>query len=153
MNIVEIYTDGACSGNGRKNPVGGWGYVVFINGVEKFRDSENNIQNTTNNRMELQAILKALEFIEGNRRLLEGVDMFEIISDSSYCIDTITNWMYSWHSRGWMKSNGARPENLDLIQQIYIKMQFEKKVTFVKVKGHSGVLGNMIADQLATGKK
>ena len=141
--MYHIYTDGACSGNGKEVNHGGYGVVVVENDriVTKFGKPSNN---TTNNREELKAILAALFWI--------GEKDATIYSDSAYSLNTITTWMYSWANKGWIKSDKKVPENLDIIKVVYDIMDngFKTNVNFVKVKGHSGELFNEIADAIAS---
>ena len=138
-----IYTDGSAHPN--PGP-GGFGVVVC--------DDDNNIihlyskqtNNTTNNREEIKAILWSL--------LTYGKSNEEVIvySDSNYCVQTFTNWMFGWARNGWIKSDKKIPENLDLIQAYYNALNEGYKINLKKVKGHAGNKYNELADGLATGK-
>ena len=138
MKKVEIYTDGACRGNPGK---GGWGAVLVYNGREK--ELSGGERETTNNRMELTAAIKAL------RQLREPCEV-TLTSDSKYLIDAITKgWVKSWKSKGWKKSDGSKALNVDLWEELLPLLETHK-VTFVWVKGHDGHPYNESCDKLAT---
>lgn len=144
--ILRFYTDGACSGNGKEDACGGWGVVaclprkqIKISGGEKA---------TTNNRMELTAVLKALLWY--TKQDLE-VDKIEIYSDSSYVVNAVNqNWLNFWKKNGFINSKGEEVKNKDLwLKFDDILNNLEVYVEFIKVKGHSGVALNVVADKLA----
>ena len=138
MKKVDIYTDGACRGNPGK---GGWGAVLVYNGREK--ELSGGERETTNNRMELTAAIKAL------RQLREPCEV-TLTSDSKYLIDAITKgWVKSWKSKGWKKSDGSKALNVDLWEELLPLLETHK-VTFVWVKGHDGHPYNERCDKLAT---
>lgn len=141
---MTIYVDGACSGNGSEHSSGGFGVVVIENGkvINCYSHFENN---TTNNRQELKAILWTL------LQYGKMSPAVKVYSDSNYSIQTYNSWMYSWAKNGWIKSDKKIPENLDLIQTYYDFVQKGYNLVLEKVSGHSGVLGNELADKLATG--
>ena len=130
---VEIYTDGACSGN--PGP-GGWGALLRYNGHEKELSGAEN--NTTNNRMELTAAIKALEAVTVSCE----VDLY---TDSTYVKQGITEWIKGWKAKGWP----ARIKNQDLWRQLDTLVQ-NHTVRFHWVKGHSGHPENERVDTLAT---
>ncbi len=137
MKTVEIYTDGACSFN--PGP-GGWGAVLIYNGKEKqlsgFED------NTTNNRMELMAVIKALD------ELKEPCNVM-LYSDSAYVVNAFQqNWIEDWQMRNWRTAGKKDVKNIDLWQKLieYTKIH---NITFNKVKGHSTDKYNNICDSLA----
>ena len=134
---IRIYTDGACRGN--PGP-GGWGAVLMHGGkVKKLHGGE---QKTTNNRMELTAVIKALECIKGNKWPLE------ITSDSKYVLQGITEWIEGWKRKGWRSASKKPVMNVDLWQRLDQLVQpFD--ITWHWVKGHSGHPENEMADQLA----
>ena len=142
--MLEIYTDGSA---GPTNPgPGGFGVVVVSDGEIITYHSER-CEQTTNNREEIKGILWALE----NYGKLQTPIIY---SDSNYCVQTFNDWMYSWERKGWKKSNNKTPENLDLIQKVYNLTVYENyMMNLVKVKGHSGLLYNELADKLAKGEK
>lgn len=141
-----IYTDGSC----RSNPGGPGGFAVII-----LDDNENLITThteycpkTTNNREELKAILWA--FLKyGTQSFHSSIPI--VYSDSAYCINTFTNWIFSWANNNWLKSDNKVPENLDLIQPFYKHWQNGYRIKFEKVKGHSNNKWNNLADKLAGG--
>ena len=142
-NEVIFYTDGGCSGN--PGP-GGFGVVEFDNDKILYTYSEY-CDNTTNNREELKAILHALKIAEGgaNRR------PYIIYSDSAYCVNICNDWIWTWAAKGWVRSKGKKIENLDLIQEIYNIINFaDFEYEIKKCKGHQGMIGNELADALAT---
>ena len=132
MKSVEIYTDGACSGNPGK---GGWAAVLFY-GDNKLEIRGGELL-TTNNRMELKAA------IEGLGRLKEDCCV-KLYSDSAYLVNAFNlDWISGWNKRGWNKV-----KNIDLWQDI-IALTQKHRVTFVKVKGHSDNIYNNRCDELA----
>ena len=142
-----IYTDGACSGNGSANAVGGFGVIVLDDNENLITTYHEQVQNTTNNRMELSAILWAM-IKYGKERPAPTV-----YSDSAYCVNTLTSWMYGWAKRGWVKSDNREPENLDLIQAFYKLVEQGYVIDLRKCHGHSGDYWNEQADKLAVAAK
>ena len=113
-------------------------------------DFKNNIENTTNNRMELEAIINVCELI--SREIVPSNCV--IYSDSAYCVNLINTWMWSWAKNGWRNSKNEEIANKDLVIKLY---NFFSGFggTFVKVEkicGHNNIIGNEIADRLATGR-
>ncbi|MDC1529623.1 ribonuclease HI [Gammaproteobacteria bacterium] len=134
---IRIYTDGACRGN--PGP-GGWG-AVLMHG-DKIKKLYGGEPETTNNRMELTAVIKALECIKSNKWPLE------ITSDSKYVLQGITEWIEGWKRKGWRNASKKPVMNVDLWQRLDELVQpFE--ITWHWVKGHSGHPENEMADQLA----
>jgi ribonuclease HI len=137
-NILTIYTDGACSGN--PGP-GGWGVLL------KYGDSEKTLKggdpNTTNNRMEMTAAIKAIEAIN---ETYNG----EIIlwTDSTYVMKGITEWIHGWKKKNWIKSDKKPVINTDL-WKVLDNLNSQKNIQWNWVKGHAGVEGNERADELA----
>lgn len=137
MKKVEIFTDGACSGN--PGP-GGWGAILRYNGVEK--ELSGGERQTTNNRMELCAVLNALSVLK------EPCDVV-LTSDSKYVIDSVSKgWVYSWQKKGWKKSDGKPALNVDLWERLLPLLETHN-VTFVWIKGHAGHPENERCDALA----
>ena len=133
-----IYTDGACSGN--PGP-GGWGVLMQFGNKEKtLKGGE---ENTTNNRMELMAAIKALEAIKP-----EFKGKITLWTDSTYVLKGITEWIHGWKKRGWKKSDKKPVINKDLWQRLDV-LNAEKNINWKWVKGHAGVEGNERADELA----
>lgn len=137
MKTVEIYTDGACSFN--PGP-GGWGVVMLYKKAEKrFSGFE---PNTTNNRMELQAV------IEGLSRLKERCKVL-LYSDSAYVINAFSQgWIESWSGKNWKTSTKKEVKNLDLWQELFA-LSKKHDVTWIKVKGHADNRYNNICDEMA----
>lgn len=143
---IRIYTDGACS----ENPgPGGWAMVVNTeNACDQFSGGE---ASTTNNRMELTGMVKALRYIatQGNSR-----DIYEVYCDSAYVVNSINNkWLERWKLNGWKTKQGEDIKNRDLWEQIgecfkRIRKQ-EQQVVLIKIKGHAGNTFNELVDKLA----
>lgn len=138
MKHVEIFTDGACSGN--PGP-GGWGAVLRYQGVEKELSSGE--KETTNNRMELTAIIEALS-------ILKEPCSVTLTTDSKYAADGITKgWARSWQKNGWRKADKKPALNSDLWERL-LQLLDTHKVEIVWVKGHAGHPENERCDKLAT---
>ena len=137
------YTDGSCQGN--PGP-GGFGVVVLDDNENLITTYSEQYEYTTNNRMELSAILWA--FLKYGTQL-SNCSIPIIYSDSAYCINTFSSWMFSWANNNWLKSDNKIPENLDLIQPFYKYWQNGYRIKFQKVKGHSNNKWNELADKLA----
>lgn len=136
MNQVEIYTDGACRGN--PGP-GGWGAVLMYG--EKRKEIFGGEANTTNNRMELMAAIRALSALNRDCELT-------LYTDSQYVRKGITEWIINWKKRGWKTAAKKPVKNADLWQQLDEQVS-RHKVNWVWVKGHAGNEGNELADDLA----
>jgi len=132
---VIAYTDGACSGN--PGP-GGWG-VVLISGSHR-KELSGGEANTTNNRMELTAAIKALEALKKTSRI-------EIITDSTYVVKGMTEWIHGWKRRGWKRAAGEL-ENRELWQKLS-ELSQSHEVIWKWVRGHAGNELNEVADKLA----
>jgi ribonuclease HI len=133
---LSIYTDGACSGN---PGAGGWGVVMLFNGEEKIMSGGE--QNTTNNRMELTAIINGLEAIKRPVHVT-------VYSDSKYAIDGITKWINVWKHNGWKTSAKKPVANSDLWQRLdELDKKYQPK--YVWVKGHADNKYNNLCDELA----
>jgi len=140
-NTVDIYTDGACSGNQFKENSGGWG-AVLISG-EKRKEISGGARNTTNNRMELTACIMGL------RELKQANVKINMYSDSAYIVNCINNgWYRKWEMNGWKTSKKEPVENRDLWEEL-LRLIKKFEVEFIKVKGHSGNELNDRADELA----
>ncbi len=134
---VQIFTDGACRGN--PGP-GGWGAVMRYG--EKEKTLHGGETSTTNNRMELTAVIKALECLKGNKWPID------ITTDSKYVLQGITEWIEGWKKKGWRNASKKPVLNADLWQRLDELVQpFDIKWHWVK--GHSGHPENELADQLA----
>ena len=137
MQKVIIYTDGACSGN--PGP-GGWAAVLICG--ENKKEIYGGNRNTTNNIMELTAI------IEGLKALKQECEV-ELYSDSAYSVNAFNQgWIYNWIKKGWTTADGKEVKNKELWQELY-SLTKKHKVTFIKVKGHSDVELNNRCDELA----
>lgn len=134
---VEIFTDGACRGN--PGP-GGWGAVLRFGEKEKMLYGGEAA--TTNNRMELTAVIRALEALKGNRWPVK------ITTDSKYVLQGMTEWIDGWKRKGWRTASKKPVLNADLWQDLdALVQQFD--IQWEWVKGHSGHPENELADQLA----
>lgn len=140
MKKVTIFTDGACSGN---PGIGGWGAVLIYNGIQK--EISGYDKSTTNNRMELFAVIQAL-------RCLNQSCECEICTDSQYVADAFNkDWITAWQKSGWKTSSKAEVKNVDLWRALLFEVN-KHKVSFVKVKGHANVELNERCDALARGE-
>lgn len=140
MKTVTIYTDGACSGN---PGVGGWGAILFYK--DQMREMSGFEENTTNNKMELTAAIKALE------RLKEPCEV-ELYSDSAYLVNAfLEGWLTKWQMNGFRSSNKKPVQNVDLWQKL-VELNNTHKITWIKVKGHADNVYNNRCDALATGE-
>jgi ribonuclease HI len=133
---VEIFTDGACSGN--PGP-GGWGVLLRYGDLEK--ELHGGEADTTNNRMELRAAIEALSALKGRSR----VDLY---TDSNYVRGGITEWICNWKRNGWRTANRKPVKNTDLWQMLD-ELRESHAVNWHWVKGHSGHPENERADELA----
>ncbi len=138
---VSLYTDGACSGN--PGP-GGWGAILRYQGTEK--ELSGGVGDTTNNRMELTAVIKGLEALKQPCRVV-------VYSDSKYVVDAISKgWLDNWMARGWRKAarkgQGDPVLNVDLWEQL-LPLLDRHQVDFQWVRGHAGHPENERADRLA----
>lgn len=148
IKIVKIYTDGSA---GPTNPgPGGFGVVVVENDevIDVFQYTE--IGDTTNNRMEMKAILWAMENYGKIEKQFLDIPM--VYSDSSYAVNTFNDWIFSWERRGWKKANNQEPENMDLLKQYFEMYNKGIRIHLQKVKGHAGNKYNEMADKMAGGK-
>ncbi len=140
MKNVEIYTDGACSGNPGK---GGWAAVLVYKGTEK--EISGGEKETTNNRMELTAVIEAL-------KCLKEPCNVTLTTDSKYVCDAINKrWVFSWEKNGWKKADKKPALNVDLWEQL-LDILDKHNVEFVWVKGHNGHKYNERCDELAVGE-
>lgn len=143
---VKIYTDGACSGN--PGP-GGW--AVVFNTEHECKQFAGGDASTTNNRMELTAVIECLKQIV---KQPNSTDVFEVYSDSAYVVNAINNrWLDGWQRNGWKTKQKEEVKNKDLWQQA-IKLldklkQANRRVVLIKIKGHAGNTFNELVDKLA----
>ena len=137
MKTVTLYTDGACSGN--PGP-GGWGAILSYNGVEK--ELSGGEPSTTNNRMELMAVISGLEALKESCRV-------ELYSDSKYVIDGLSKgWAVSWRKNGWRKADKKPALNPDLWERL-LNLTEKHELSYHWVKGHADNPYNNRCDQLA----
>jgi|SRR3569833_6963 len=136
MRLVEVYTDGACRGN--PGP-GGWG--ALLTSGEHVKELSGADPLTTNNRMELTAVIRALEALKGPSRL-------RIFTDSEYVRRGITEWVRSWKARGWKTADRKPVKNQDLWERLDT-LAAGHQIEWRWVKGHAGIPGNERVDRLA----
>lgn len=142
---IEIYTDGSLKSTGKQLTFGGWSFIV-IKDSKKIYYETGSEYNTTNQRMELTAILEALKYAQTIRRNSEKVIIY---SDSAYAINCYTQeWYTKWQVNGWMTSSKTEVANKDLWEKI-IPYFDNFWYTFKKVKGHNNILWNEECDALA----
>lgn len=135
-----IYTDGACSGN--PGP-GGWGAILVRDGkIVAQRDGFE--PQTTNNRMELSALIAGFEMIGADEEII-------VWSDSQLCVNTINEWAPKWKKNNWRRK-GGEIANLDLVQKLYQLVQTKPRARLVWLKGHAGLKWNEFVDKLATAR-
>jgi ribonuclease HI len=134
--VINVYTDGACKGN--PGP-GGWGVLLQWNGHEK--ELFGGEPQTTNNRMELRAVIEALAALKRDAKV-------RLYTDSKYVHDGITSWIHNWKKRGWKTAARKPVKNVDLWQQLDREAE-QHSIEWVWVKGHAGHDGNERADDLA----
>lgn len=134
--VIHIFTDGACKGN--PGP-GGWGALLKWNGHEK--EIFGGEAQTTNNRMELRAVIEALSTLKRTADV-------RLHTDSKYVHDGITSWIHNWKKRGWKTADRKPVKNVDLWQQLDVLTQ-QHNITWHWVKAHAGHDGNERADSLA----
>lgn len=138
---VIIYCDGACSGNQFDENKGGWGAILLFKNKKK--EIYGGEKNTSNQKMELTACIKALELLKNNRFPVE------IYTDSAYLVNCINHkWYQKWKKNGWKNSKKEPVENRELWERL-LKLIEKFNPKFIKVKGHSGDEMNDIADKLA----
>lgn len=145
MQEVYIYTDGACS----PNPgLGGWGVLLLLS--KSYKTFSGVQEDTTNNEMELTAIINALKLVNNSK----NHKAFRIVSDSSYCLNGVQQWMAGWKRNNWKTKQKDDVKNRHLWEQIDLLVSQASKdgkvIKWEKVKGHSGDPNNELVDGLAT---
>ena len=136
LKRVFIYADGACKGN---PGIGGWGaHLNYMGNVKEIFGGQHD---TTNNRMELTAVIEALSCLK------ERVEVY-LYLDSKYVLEGIKEWLPNWKGNGWKSSSGKPIKNADLWYRLDEQLQ-KHTISIFKVKGHSGDPGNDLADLLA----
>jgi ribonuclease HI len=136
MTIIDIYTDGACKGN--PGP-GGWG--AFLKSGDHEKDIFGGESQTTNNRMELMAVIEALKTLNNRSRI-------RLFIDSQYVKNGINIWISNWKKNGWRTSNKKAVKNVDLWMKLD-ELVPNHEIEWIWVKGHAGNFGNERADALA----
>ena len=140
MKQVEMFTDGACSGN--PGP-GGWGCILRYRGREK--ELSGGAAETTNNRMEITAVIMGL-------RQLKEPCVVQICTDSKYVMDGVTKWLVGWQANGWRRADKKPVLNVDLWQELTLLLE-RHEVHWNWVKGHAGHPENERADALAVAER
>ena len=146
--MLYIYIDGSCRGNGKKNSQGGFGIVIFDESYNLIDAYQEQFDNVTNNQMELKAFLKTFELLNTKYKNQQAT----IYSDSAYCINILTSWIYSWSKNDWKNNKNQTVKNLDIILSLYEYYNinfFINQIYIIKVEGHKGNIGNELADALA----
>ena len=142
MNI-KIYTDGACEGN--PGP-GGWAALILLDGKKKEISGGEKL--TTNNRMELTAAIKALEYCDFKDGEQPSLKLIKIYTDSVYLKEGITSWINNWEKNNWKTADKKNVKNVDLWKKLKA-LTAGKKIDWCWVKGHSDDPMNDLADKLA----
>ena len=151
MSTYKLYTDGACSNNGKIGAIGGWAYAIVDAETDQLVDSSaGRSEGTTNQQMEITSL------IEGLRAVLKLNPQFAIVdvfSDSAYCINAINDrWIEKWINNGWQTSNKTDVKNQELWRELYPLTQ-DPRFRFIKVKGHSDNFFNNLVDEMAVRAK
>jgi len=137
MAEITIFTDGACSGNPGR---GGYGVLIRENGSQ--RTLSEGFRKTTNNRMELMAVIAGLKAVKPGKTV-------QVFSDSKYIVDALNKgWVERWKKNGWQRNRKEAAQNVDLWEEL-LKVSAGRKVTFSWVKGHDGHRENERVDRLA----
>lgn len=147
---LDIYTDGACSS---KTKMGGWGLVVVENDEVIYQEGGYEPY-STNNRMELMAILTALRLTDEIESANTAVTIY---TDSAYCCNTFNQkWYANWEKNGWKTADKKDVKNQDLLTEmvaLYIKNKVKHNIIISKVEGHSGIKYNEMVDAIAVAKR
>ena len=138
--MIKVYTDGACSGNGKEGAIGGWAFCVIGENDELIYSETGAEVNTTNNRMEFTAMLRALQWVEKNL----NNNFIEYYTDSALLYNTLTQWIEGWKNNSWKRKTGEI-KNLDLVKQLY---KYSNK-NFNHLRGHNGDKWNEWCDKAA----
>lgn len=143
--LVEIYTDGSCKGNPGQ---GSYGYIVYVN-QQHVHTFVLAVEHTTNNIMELLALLEALKYIDKNH-----IEVANIYTDSKYVRDGVTNWMHNWIKKEWITSNNTAVLNQEIWKEIY-NLYDQNRVKMFWIKAHTGLddkhsFRNNIIDKLVS---
>ncbi|AZV01894.1 ribonuclease HI [Aeromonas phage Akh-2] len=147
--MYNIFTDGACRGN---PGAASWAFVVYNSSGDEVGHKSGIDGLSTNNAMELEAILSALCHVATNADKYKSVGGVTIHTDSAFCVNVVTQWMDGWQANGWTKKSPGPIKNLEVIKKIHkywhICGNTVGNVQLAKVAGHSGVRGNERADEL-----
>lgn len=154
---IRAYTDGACSNHEKGEGPGGWGVIISDDcGITKL---SGNSLGTTNNQMELFAVISSLVHFnnEYQENKIKRGDEIEIISDSAYVVNAINQgWLTRWKLNGWKTTTGTNVKNKELWEQLNLALDYAYKagliIKLIKVKGHAGNALNEMADDLARGQ-
>lgn len=154
---IELWTDGACRGNGTTTDAqSGIGVVLILPNKEPVKYYEKlNFSPNTNNKAEIFAIIQGLNLLYENYKITENEfvkPLLKIYSDSAYTINGITNWINGWRANGWINSKKEPVKNKELWQELDNLVEITKKyfdIDFIKVKGHAGNKWNEECDRLA----
>lgn len=139
--IVEIYTDGAARNNQSENNIGAYGAILHYNGHKRYITM--GFRNTTNNIMELKAV------IEGLKAMKKYDIPIKVYSDSAYVINGINKgWVKGWKSNGWLKSDGKPVKNMELWDELDYLISLFNEIDFIKVKAHQDNKGNNEVDKM-----
>lgn len=142
MKQIKIYTDGACSA---KNNIGGWGtLIIYPNDVEVVMSGT--FPDATNNQMELWAVIEALNYIHDKENINHVA--IEVVSDSEYVVNGITDWLPKWRQNGWKSKSKEPVKNRPLWEAIH-EMTKDLQIKFTWVRGHAGDANNERVDKLA----
>lgn len=150
--MIIAYSDGSGPSNIAKKGeslrgTGGWAAVLFVVGNPFMDEISGAVDNTTSARMEITAVIKILQHIKKPSRFL-------IHADSAYVVNAVSqNWFAGWKRNNWINSKGAPVANRDLWESLIEEMEWHLSVSFVKVRGHSGITMNERADRLADAAK
>lgn len=157
-NPFHLFTDGACSDNGKRTAKGGYGVHVYTDSSLDISRRLFPNEPQTNNRAELRGIQAALDLIDQHgEKWLENHTEIRVWSDSEYSIHCLTKWASGWKKHGWKKSDGGSIQNIDLIKPLYERLERMPRVKLQHVRAHQAALkgefpfdGNHKADLLAT---
>jgi ribonuclease HI len=133
-----VFTDGSCDPN--PGP-GGWGFV-WVEAGQILKEQHGSDPSTTNNRMELTALIEAYQFLPSETEVT-------IYSDSQLCVNTVNQWAAGWEKRGWKRKSGPI-KNLDLVQRLYALSQERPRVQLEWIRAHDGSRWNEYADAIAS---
>ena len=147
--MLHIYVDGSARGNGYANSSGGYGIVIFDQNNNLIDAYSEYFDNITNNQMELMSFLKTFELLNTKYKNQKAT----IYSDSAYCINILSSWIYTWSKNNWQNSKNETIKNIDIIKSLYKYYTidfFIFLIDLVKISGHNNIIGNECADALAT---